>query len=101
MQASHANLFLTIFFVGQQFLSGMVSHERIGFSYLVSQKYTGEKALVKVLCDSKVHEFKIRLATHKRLVAAHVKGRPPSYYIVAAFVFVAISVPYLRSEVCT
>ncbi|RLN08907.1 protease Do-like 9 [Panicum miliaceum] len=45
--------------------------ERIGFSYLVSQKYTGEKALVKVLRDSKVHEFKIRLATHKRLVAAH------------------------------
>jgi hypothetical protein len=74
--------------------------ERIGFSYLVSQKYTGEKALVKVLRDSKVHEFKIRLATHKRLVAAHVKGRPPSYYIVAGFVFAAVSVPYLRSEVC-
>ncbi|KAL6633564.1 hypothetical protein ACP70R_026235 [Stipagrostis hirtigluma subsp. patula] len=72
--------------------------ERIGFSYLVSQKYTGEKALVKVLRDSKVHEFKIRLATHKRLVAAHVKGRPPSYYIVAGFVFAAVSVPYLRSE---
>lgn len=75
--------------------------ERIGFSYLVSQKYTGEKALVKVLRDSKVHEFKIRLATHKRLVAAHVKGRPPSYYIVAGFVFAAVSVPYLRSEVFT
>ncbi|KAF8729489.1 hypothetical protein HU200_017427 [Digitaria exilis] len=73
--------------------------ERIGFSYLVSQKYTGEKALVKVLRDSKVHEFKIRLATHKRLVAAHVKGRPPSYYIVAGFVFAAVSVPYLRSEI--
>ncbi|WVZ73712.1 hypothetical protein U9M48_021991 [Paspalum notatum var. saurae] len=72
--------------------------ERIGFSYLVSQKYTGEKALVRVLRDSKVHEFKIRLATHKRLVAAHVKGRPPSYYIVAGFVFAAVSVPYLRSE---
>ncbi|GJN22243.1 hypothetical protein PR202_gb09795 [Eleusine coracana subsp. coracana] len=72
--------------------------ERIGFSYLVSQKYTGEKALVKVLRNSKVHEFKIRLATHKRLIAAHVKGRPPSYYIVAGFVFAAVSVPYLRSE---
>ena len=73
--------------------------ERIGFSYLVSQKYTGDKALIKVLRDSKVHEFKIKLATHKRLIAAHVKGRPPSYYIVAGFVFAAVSVPYLRSEV--
>ncbi|KAL5211421.1 hypothetical protein ABZP36_022268 [Zizania latifolia] len=72
--------------------------ERIGFSYLVSQKYTGEKALIKILRNSKVHEFKIKLATHKRLVAAHVKGRPPSYYIVAGFVFAAVSVPYLRSE---
>lgn len=72
--------------------------ERIGFSYLVSQKYTGEKAVVKVLRDSKVHEFRMKLATHKRLIAAHVKGRPPSYYIVAGFVFAAVSVPYLRSE---
>ncbi|XBI48561.1 hypothetical protein VPH35_112267 [Triticum aestivum] len=72
--------------------------ERISFSYLVSQKYTGDKALIKVLRNSKVHEFKIKLATHKRLIAAHVKGRPPSYYIVAGFVFAAVSVPYLRSE---
>ncbi|GJN29201.1 hypothetical protein PR202_gb17399 [Eleusine coracana subsp. coracana] len=72
--------------------------ERIGFSYLVSQKYTGEKARVKVLRNSKIHEFNIKLATHKRLIPAHIKGRPPSYYIVAGFVFTAVSVPYLRSE---
>ncbi|RLM56053.1 protease Do-like 9 [Panicum miliaceum] len=72
--------------------------ERIGFSYLVSQKYTGEKARVKVLRKSKIHEFNIKLATHKRLIPAHIKGRPPSYYIVAGFVFMAVSVPYLRSE---
>ncbi|KAJ3700597.1 hypothetical protein LUZ61_004302 [Rhynchospora tenuis] len=72
--------------------------ERIGFSYLVSQKYTGQKAVVKVLRDSKVLEFSIKLATHKRLIPAHIKGRPPSYYIVAGFVFAAVSVPYLRSE---
>ncbi|CAN6201976.1 unnamed protein product [Urochloa humidicola] len=72
--------------------------ERIGFSYLVSQKYTGEKAHVKVLRNSKIHEFNIKLATHKRLVPAHIKGRPPSYYIVAGFVFMVVSVPYLRSE---
>ncbi|XP_071710998.1 protease Do-like 9 [Rutidosis leptorrhynchoides] len=72
--------------------------ERIGFSYLVSQKYTGDKALVKILRNSKIHEFNIKLATHKRLIPAHVVGQPPSYYIVAGFVFTAVSVPYLRSE---
>lgn len=73
--------------------------ERIGFSYLVSQKYTGDKALVKVLRNSETFEFNIKLATHTRLIPAHIKGKPPSYYIVAGFVFSAVSVPYLRSEV--
>ncbi|KAK1432806.1 hypothetical protein QVD17_09707 [Tagetes erecta] len=72
--------------------------ERIGFSYLVSQKYSGDKALVKILRNSKIHEFNIKLATHKRLIPAHIGGKPPSYYIVAGFVFTAVSVPYLRSE---
>lgn len=72
--------------------------ERIGFSYLVSQKYTGDKALVKVLRNSKIKEYNIKLATHKRLIPAHIGGQPPSYYIIAGFVFTAVSVPYLRSE---
>ncbi|CAN1725949.1 Protease Do-like 9 [Linum perenne] len=72
--------------------------ERIGFSYLVSQKYTGDKATVKLLRNSKILEFKIKLDTHKRLIPAHINGKPPSYYIVAGFVFSAVSVPYLRSE---
>ncbi|GMN42458.1 hypothetical protein TIFTF001_011654 [Ficus carica] len=72
--------------------------ERIGFSYLVSQKYTGDTALVKVLRNSKILEYNIKLSTHKRLIPAHIKGRPPSYYIIAGFVFSAVSVPYLRSE---
>ncbi|KAG8076172.1 hypothetical protein GUJ93_ZPchr0006g43885 [Zizania palustris] len=72
--------------------------ECIGFSYLVSQKYTGEKAHVKILRNSEVHELNIKLAIHKRLIPAHIKGRPPSYYIVAGFVFMVVSVPYHRSE---
>lgn len=72
--------------------------ERIGFSYLVSQKYTGDRAVVKVLRNSKILEFNIKLDTHKRLIPAHIKGKPPSYYIIAGFVFAAVSVPYLRSE---
>ncbi|KAE9603210.1 hypothetical protein Lal_00018790 [Lupinus albus] len=72
--------------------------ERIGFSYLVSQKYTGDRALVMVLRNSEILKFNIKVATHKRLIPDHIKGRPPSYYIVAGFVFTAVSVPYLRSE---
>ncbi|KAL5582500.1 hypothetical protein UlMin_014942 [Ulmus minor] len=72
--------------------------ERIGFSYLVSQKYTGDTAHLKLLRNSEILEFDIKLATHKRLIPAHNKGRPPSYYIIAGFVFSAVSVPYLRSE---
>lgn len=74
--------------------------ERIGFSYLVSQKYTGDTALVKVLRSSEILEYNVKLATHKRLIPAHIKGKPPSYYIIAGFVFTTVSVPYLRSEVC-
>jgi hypothetical protein len=73
--------------------------ERIGFSYLVSQKYTGENAHVKILRGAKLKEFDIDLANQKRLVPAHIKGKPPSYYIIAGIVFAAVSVPYLRSEV--
>ncbi|XP_051123302.1 protease Do-like 9 [Andrographis paniculata] len=72
--------------------------ERIGFSYLVSQKYTGDKAGIEVLRNSSILKFNVRLGTHRRLIPAHNKGRPPSYYIVAGFVFTTVSVPYLRSE---
>ncbi|EPS65237.1 hypothetical protein M569_09541, partial [Genlisea aurea] len=72
--------------------------ERIGFSYLVSQKYTGDSAAIKVLRDSAILKFDIKLSTNRRLIPAHNKGRPPSYYIIGGFVFTAVSVPYLRSE---
>lgn len=94
---SKSNIALT-WFLGD--LSVPFRHgERIGFSYLVSQKYTGENAVVKVLRNGKILEFKIKLANYKKLIPAHIKGKPPSYYIIAGFVFTAISVPYLRSEV--
>ncbi|KAI8543612.1 hypothetical protein RHMOL_Rhmol08G0231800 [Rhododendron molle] len=72
--------------------------ERIGFSYLVSQKYTGDVAAIKVLRSSETLRFNVKLKSHKRLIPAHNKGRPPSYYIVAGLVFTTVSVPYLRSE---
>ncbi|KAF2282904.1 hypothetical protein GH714_043324 [Hevea brasiliensis] len=53
--------------------------ERIGFSYLVSQKYTGDNAAIKVLRNSEILNFDIKLSPHRRLIPPHVKGRPPSY----------------------
>ncbi|CAH9090725.1 unnamed protein product, partial [Cuscuta europaea] len=72
--------------------------ERIGFSYLISQKYKGDSAEVKVLRNSNTLVFNIELDTHKKLIPAHINGRPPSYYIVGGFVFCAVSAPYLHSE---
>uniref|UniRef100_A0A2P2MRP9 Protease Do-like 9 n=1 Tax=Rhizophora mucronata TaxID=61149 RepID=A0A2P2MRP9_RHIMU len=71
--------------------------ERIAFSYLVSQKYTGDNATIKVLRNSETLNFDIKLLSHRRLIPPHVKGRP-SYYIIAGFVFTVVSIPYLRAE---
>lgn len=73
--------------------------ERIGFSYLVSQKYTGDSSEIKILRNSNISTFNMKLKHHKRLIPSHNKGRPPSYYIIAGFVFSTVSVPYLKSEV--
>ncbi|GFP79938.1 protease Do-like 9 [Phtheirospermum japonicum] len=51
--------------------------ERIGFSYLVSQKYTGDSAEIKVLRDSRTLKITVSLETQRRLIPAHIKGRPP------------------------
>ncbi|XP_047326435.1 protease Do-like 9 [Impatiens glandulifera] len=72
--------------------------ERIGFSYLVSQKYVGDVAKLKVLRNSETLEFDIMLMSHRRLIPAHCNGKPPSYYIVAGLVFTNVTVPYLLSE---
>ncbi|KAG4137354.1 hypothetical protein ERO13_D07G066701v2 [Gossypium hirsutum] len=72
--------------------------ERIGFSYLVSQKYTGDCSAIEVLRNSEILNFNIKLTSSRRLIPAHNRGKPPSYYIIAGFVFTTVSVPYLRSE---
>ncbi|KAG8488116.1 hypothetical protein CXB51_018266 [Gossypium anomalum] len=72
--------------------------ERIGFSYLVSQKYTGDSSAIEVLRNSEILNFNIKFTSHRRLIPAHNGSKPPSYYIIAGFVFTTVSVPYLRSE---
>eukprot|EP00850_Spirogloea_muscicola_P009988 SM000057S18418 [mRNA] locus=s57:518427:521621:+ [translate_table: standard] len=72
--------------------------ERIGFQFLVTQKYAGEVARICYLRGKDRHEATLELTIHKRLVPVHIRGLPPSYYIVAGIVFTPVSVPYLRSE---
>ena len=72
--------------------------ERISFHYLVSEKYTGEKARVTFLRDGKVKECDLLLTAVPRLVPVHIEGKPPTYYIVAGLVFTTVCVPYLKSE---
>jgi hypothetical protein len=57
--------------------------ERIAFSYLVSQMYTGETARLKILRGAQQHSMEVKLGSHNRLVPVHISGKPPSYYIVA------------------
>lgn len=57
--------------------------ERIAFSYLVSQRYTGETARLTILREGREHQVQVKLGSHNRLVPVHTGGKPPSYYIVA------------------
>jgi hypothetical protein len=73
--------------------------ERIGFSYLVSQKYVGEHARIGILRNSAILYFDIQLQPRKHLIPMYLKDRSPCYYIIGGIVFTPVSVPYLRSEV--
>ena len=72
--------------------------ERIAFSYLVSQKFVGDEAALRVLSGGAERTLRVKLAAPARLVPFHLSGRPPQYFIVGGLVFTAVSVPYLRSE---
>eukprot|EP00878_Enallax_costatus_P009462 GHUV01009887.1.p1 GENE.GHUV01009887.1~~GHUV01009887.1.p1 ORF type:complete len:535 (+),score=127.38 GHUV01009887.1:151-1755(+) len=74
------------------------SGERISFSYLVSQKYTNEQAVLRLLKDGQEVTETVTLRAPNKLIPFHIKGKPPSYFIVAGLVFTPATVPYLRSE---
>ncbi|KAI7842528.1 hypothetical protein COHA_003882 [Chlorella ohadii] len=76
------------------FLSG----ERIAFSYLTSQKFTGEVATLDVLRDGQPMRLEIKLMRPNALVPHHLNGREPSYLVVAGIVFTVVTEPYLESE---
>lgn len=72
--------------------------ERIGFSYLVSSKMTGDTAVLSVLSEGEEKEVSVTLQPPYRLVPVHIGGQPPSYFILGGLVFTPVTIPYLRSE---
>lgn len=74
------------------------SGERISFTYLISQKYTGDEAVLRILHERQVKEVSVRLRSPRRLVPVHINNAPPSYYILGGLVFTPVTVPLLRSE---
>ena len=75
--------------------------ERIGFSYLISQKYTGDSALVKNLHNKEILEFNVKLAIHKKLANLLTSSLLalyllPSLFLIFALRFLTLSI-YLVS----
>ncbi|XP_002866059.2 protease Do-like 4, mitochondrial isoform X2 [Arabidopsis lyrata subsp. lyrata] len=69
--------------------------ERINFEHLVTIKKSGETVLLKVLRKGKEHEFNIIVRHDQPLVPdRHL----PSYYILAGFVFVPLTKPYISKS---
>ncbi|KAL4539598.1 hypothetical protein Ndes2437B_g02038 [Nannochloris sp. 'desiccata'] len=74
------------------------SGERIGFSYLISQKMSGDQAILGILSDKQIKEVKVNLQKPYRLVPVHIENKPPSYYIIGGLVFTPVTIPLLRAE---
>lgn len=75
------------------------SGERISFTYLISQKYTGDEARLRILHNRAVKEVCVRsLRSPRRLVPVHINNAAPSYFILGGLVFTPVTVPLLRSE---
>ena len=72
--------------------------ERIGVSHLVSSKFAGDAAELRVWQAGAARTVRVTLGAPKRLVPVHTAGAPPSYYIMGGLVFTPVCVPYLRSE---
>ena len=74
------------------------SGERIAFSYLTSQKFSGDECELRVLRDGQENTFRVKLTQYKGLIPHHLSGGDPSYLIVAGVIFTTATEPYLMSE---
>lgn len=57
--------------------------ERIAFSYLISQKYTGESAQLDILREGRELSITVPLDRPHPLVPIHLDDKQPSYLVVA------------------
>lgn len=72
--------------------------ERTDLSFLVSQKFTGDKAVCRILRDGKQIELTIGLQRSNQLVPVHLRNRQPTYLIIAGLVFTALTGPLLEEQ---
>jgi len=77
-------------------------HERLMYTWLVAQKFFGERAALTVLRDGEKLELEIEdFQAEAPLVPVHLFSKQipgPSYFVVAGLVFTALSEPFLESE---
>jgi hypothetical protein len=77
-------------------------HERVMYTWLVAQKFFGEKATMTLLRDGEKTDVEIEsLNPEVALVPIHLFTRKhpgPSYFIVGGLVFTSLSLPFLESE---
>ncbi len=69
--------------------------ERIAFSYLISQKYTGESAQLDILRGGEELSITVPLDRPHPLVPIHLDDKQPSYLVIAG------KVSSVQSELCT
>lgn len=72
--------------------------ERVAFSYLVSNKFVGDTATVRILRDRRVMDVSVPLAVPHKLVPVHTAGAAPSYFVFGGCVFTPATVPLLKGE---
>jgi hypothetical protein len=77
-------------------------HERVTWTWLVSQKFYGDEVNLIILRDGKVMEVKIDdFRPESQLVPVHTfqNANPnPAFFIIAGLVITAVTVQFLRSE---
>lgn len=74
------------------------SGERIAFSYLTSQKFSGDECELLLLREGKEIVCNVKLQQYTGLIPHHLSGGDPSYLVVAGVIFTTATEPYFMSE---
>ena len=74
------------------------SGERIAFSYLTSQKFSGDDCELVLLRHGEEITCNVILQQYTGLIPHHLSGGDPSYLVVAGIIFTTATEPYFMSE---